>query len=451
MTKSLGHTWPPALRLRALVLISALLGGLWASPAAAVPAFAAQTGQPCQACHVGGFGPQLTPFGRSFKLHGYTARSGGFTTPFAAMAVASYLRTAKAQPPADGYKANDNFALDQVSLFFAGGLGSHLGAFVQTTYDGIAKAWAWDNVDLRATTDVQVHDADVLLGLSLNNSPTNQDVWNTLPAWGFPYTGSGLAPSPAAAPLLSGALAQTSLGLTGYAWINSTYYVEAGAYGSPSSRNLTHLGADPFAPGDIHGLAPYGRIAVQNSLGGATVQAGLFGMRADIYPERDRSAGATDRYSDLGLDVSYQRTLDNSDVFSLNGRVLRETQNLAASQALGLSDNSRNTLTDLRADASYYWRNRYGVTLQAFDTWGSADPVLYTGRTGKPDSSGLSLQLDGTLFGGADSPMGPRFNVRAGVQYTMYDRFDGARSNYDGAGGEASDNNTLRVFTWFAY
>nr|QQZ50075.1 hypothetical protein JKL49_26210 [Phenylobacterium glaciei] len=190
---------------------------------------------------------------------------------------------------------------------------------------------------------------------------------------------------------------------------------------------------------------------MQKSLGGGTVQAGLFGMRADIYPERDRSAGATDRYSDLGLDASYQRTLDNSDVFSLNGRVLRETQTLATSQALGLSDNRRNTLTDLRADASYYWRNRYGVTLQAFDTWGSADPTLYTGRTGKPDSSGLSLQLDGTLFGGADSPMGPRFNMRAGVQYTMYDRFDGARSNYDGAGGKASDNNTLRVFTWFAY
>jgi len=27
----------------------------------AVPSFAAQTGQPCTACHVGAFGPQLTP------------------------------------------------------------------------------------------------------------------------------------------------------------------------------------------------------------------------------------------------------------------------------------------------------------------------------------------------------------------------------------------------------
>jgi mono/diheme cytochrome c family protein len=49
---------------------------LSATSAGAVPAFAAQTGAPCAACHVGGFGPQLTIYGRDFKLHGYTARSG---------------------------------------------------------------------------------------------------------------------------------------------------------------------------------------------------------------------------------------------------------------------------------------------------------------------------------------------------------------------------------------
>jgi len=43
-----------------------------------VPAFAAQTGLACQACHVGGFGPQLTPFGRQFKINGYTQRTASF-------------------------------------------------------------------------------------------------------------------------------------------------------------------------------------------------------------------------------------------------------------------------------------------------------------------------------------------------------------------------------------
>jgi hypothetical protein len=39
----------------------------------ALPSYARQTGQRCAACHVGGNWPQLTPWGRYFKLTGYTA------------------------------------------------------------------------------------------------------------------------------------------------------------------------------------------------------------------------------------------------------------------------------------------------------------------------------------------------------------------------------------------
>ena len=56
--------------LRKLAAIAAIAvpaaAGLGVTNAAAVPAFAVQTGEPCQGCHVGGFGPQLTPFGREF-------------------------------------------------------------------------------------------------------------------------------------------------------------------------------------------------------------------------------------------------------------------------------------------------------------------------------------------------------------------------------------------------
>jgi hypothetical protein len=40
--------------------------------------------------------------------------------------------------------------------------------------------------------------------------------------------------------------------------------------------------------------------------------------------------------------------------------------------------------------------------------------------------------------------------VRVGLQYTIYDKFDGASSNYDGTGRNASDNNTLYLFLWAA-
>ena len=88
----------------------------------------------------------------------------------------------------------------------------------------------------------------------------------------------------------------------------------------------------------------------------------------------------------------------------------------------------------------------------AFDTWGSTDPLLYSGNNvPRPNSSGLLVQLDGTPWGEGKSPLGPRFNMRVGVQYTNYFGFDGAGANYDGTGRNASDNNTFRVFTWIAY
>src|ERR1700737_659725 len=42
---------------------------LYSSAASAVPSFARQTGMACAACHT--VFPELTPFGREFKLNGY--------------------------------------------------------------------------------------------------------------------------------------------------------------------------------------------------------------------------------------------------------------------------------------------------------------------------------------------------------------------------------------------
>jgi len=435
--------------------LSILMPALFAlaTPAAAVPSFAVQTGQPCAMCHVGGFGPVLTQFGRDFKINGYTQRAVNFNVPLSAQVIASYVHTRADQnpPAAPNVKPNDNFALDQVGLFLAGGVGNHFGGFVQVTYLGIAKAWTWDNLDLRAVTTAEVAGTPVVFGASFNNSPGIDDPWNTLPVWGFVYTGSALRPSPANAPLFNGALAQTTLGLTGYAWIDGKVYVEAGGYRSPAASLLSSFGGDPTAPGEINGIAPYARVAYQRSVGAGDAQIGAFALSASLFPGRDRSTGFTDRYTDLGVDASYQLPRDNGDVFAVNARYTHESAALRASFALGNASNRDDSIDDIRLDASYYYRGKVGATVGVFDTSGSTDFLRYGGRTGRPDSQGVTVQLDGTPFGDGKGPLGSLFNVRVGVQYTAYTRFDGARINYDGAGANASDNDTVRVFTWFAF
>ena len=65
----------------ALVILAGLLAIGLAQPAEALPSFARQTGQPCGACHTDF--PTLTPYGRRFKLLGYTTGGGKYqTTPF---------------------------------------------------------------------------------------------------------------------------------------------------------------------------------------------------------------------------------------------------------------------------------------------------------------------------------------------------------------------------------
>ena len=421
------------------------------TPARAVPSFAEQTQQPCSACHVGGFGPQLTPFGRQFKLDGYTMRaSPGFTNPVSAMAVASFVNTAKDQaaPPAPHYGDNNNVTIDQVSLFASGGIGDHFGGFTQWTYDGVGRAFSWDDLDLRAATHLTLFGSDVLTGVDLNNAPGVQDVWNTLPAWGYPYTGSDLAPGPAASTLMDGALAQTTLGTTAFANWDFGLYAETGLYWQPGHGFLSAMGALP--DNTLEGAAPYFRLAYQKDYGDQNFEVGAFALIADIYPGGDTSAGTTDRYTDTGFDGSYQFMGDGSNVYTLNARYTHENQRLSASRICSPL-RIRPTRSNLRADASYYRDNTYGATIGFFNTWGSTDALLYAGNTAlKPDSAGLIFQIDGTIFGRDMDVLGGRFNLRAGLQYTLYTKFDGASSDYDGTGRNASDNDTLRVFAWTA-
>ena len=96
-----------------------------------------------------------------------------------------------------------------------------------------------------------------------------------------------------------------------------------------------------------------------------------------------------------------------------------------------MSQCADDTLNEERVDGSYYWHNAIGGTVSVFNLSGSSNSVIYAdNRTFRRNSSGFLFQLDGTPFGRGKSPLGPRFNMRVGVQYTLYTRFDGARFEF---------------------
>ncbi len=434
----------------ALLAAAALLSS---APARAVPSFAQQTGMPCQQCHTTAYGPALTDYGRQFKLNGYVFGDNKPLMPLALMVQGGYTRTSADQPapPSPQYGLNGQTSLDQVSLFVATRLSSHLGLFSQVTYDGNAHVTHWDNTDLRYARSFNVGQTALVTGISVNNNPTVQDLWNSTPAWGFPYIGSALAPTPSAGPYIGG-LGAAVLGATGYVMVNNRYYLELGGYRGVSNHWLDKLGVGADSSPHLSGLAPYWRATAQFINGPHSYSFGTFGLDARVQP--DPTAPEKDHFTDFGFDATYQYTGPTKSIVSANASLIHERQDLQATLAGGGADRASQSLDFQSVDLAYSYDRTWVATVNEFTTSGSTDATLYAPSqlsgfaNGSPDSSGYRLQLEYVPFGKLDSPARPWLNLRLGLQYTNYTKFNGGSSNYDGADRSASDNNTLFAFLW---
>ncbi|HTZ71346.1 MAG TPA: hypothetical protein VMB71_11900 [Acetobacteraceae bacterium] len=433
-------------------IVLAGTAAVWSPQAAAVPLFARQTGQQCAACH-NGF-PELTPYGRLFKLNGYTFGGGqSKIPPISFMTVASFTHTQAAQPggAAPHFGENDNPAIDFLSMFYGGVLLPHVGMFGQITYDNIGKALSWDNTDLRYSNTIRLGGHETILGVSVNNNPTAEDVWNSTPAWGYPWLSSGLAPSPAAATLIEGGLAQQVVGVTPYVFWDRLIYAEVGAYRTLGTRLLDEVGANPGPPNPINGVAPYWRLAVEPSWGANSWEIGTFGIRAAIVPGGVEGFG-TDHITDVGLDTQYQY-LGATNSFSVQGSLIAESDHFDASMPLGNTSNRDDHLRSIHLKASYYYDQTFGGTLAWFNVNGSHDAALWgpSSITNSPNSNGFIGELDYMPFNHGGPAFWPWLNVKFGAQYTYYTRFNGGTNNYDGLGDNASGANTFYLFAWLAF
>ncbi len=433
--------------------------------ARAVPSFARQTGLECVACHLSW--PELTTVGRQFKLGGYTlikpVVSGdrpliSFDSDgnppliplagFIQAAVSHTANTGTAGTDGSNFPKQNALALQQLSVFLAGRISEHAGGFVQWTYDGIAHHSSIDNTDLRLADRYKNDSLDVMYGLSLTNNPAMSDIYNTTPVWGFPFTGSAVAPTPAASTLIEGGLAQQVAGLTAYSMWNRTLYAELGGYRTASGAlSVFRAGIDPSGAAVLDGIAPYWRLALQHEWDEGTQSAmvGTFGLTAKKYPDPTAPTGPTDRFRDVGVDAQYQYVTD-AHRFSGQVAYIRENQNLNGTFAGGGSQNVNNRLNSLNSKLTYYYQTKYGASLGYQRTQGSSDAGLYTtgqavsgSASGSPNSSAVILELNWL----------PWRDRRFTLQYTSYQKFNGAKTDYDGFGRNAKDNNTLYFLMWF--
>ncbi len=297
------------------VVAPASLNAALAALHARIPSFSRQTGFACSQCHYHFL--QLTPFGRQFKLNGYTltalqtvgqpgdtVRGGSLKLspipPLAAMIVVSDTRTAKPQPDAQNNTAQFP---QEFSVFLAGQLTPNVGAFTQLTYAAADASTAIDNVDIRYAAHTTFANRDLLFGLTLHNNPTVQDVWNTTPAWSFPFMSSEVAPSPMASTLIDGALAQQVVGFGAYSLFSDVLYTEFTAYRSAPQGGTAPL--DSTAVNTTRSIIPYWRAALQHVGESTYLMVGTYGLAARLYPAG--VTGPTNRYVDVAADAQIER------------------------------------------------------------------------------------------------------------------------------------------------
>jgi hypothetical protein len=429
----------------------------------AVPSYARQTGVPCAACHT--TPPELTPFGRDFKINGYTLtgmqqiEAPGQGTqaglkisevpPLSAMLITSFTRTENKQPDTQ----NNDFSLPQeLSLFFAGEITPHIGSFLQLTYaqsedteGDTTTSFSLDNTDIRYANHATLAGKDTIYGVTLNNSPTVEDPWNTTPAWGYPFISSDIAPTPTAAPLISDALAQQVAGLGGYTLWNDHLYADLTLY-----RSAHLLGTGPGgAPNNdsentIKNVTPYWRLAWEQKVGENTLEVGTFGLWSELYPEG--VSGETDKYTDLAIDSQFEHPM-GSNMLTLRGTFIHQDASLDGSVKDGLASDSSNTLDTLNLNGTYHLGTSAAFSFGGFNTTGDKDRTLYAPNpvdgsdNGSPDSRGYMLQA--TYL--------PWQNTQFTLQYVGYTKFNGGSNNYDGFGRDASDNNTIYLAGWLVW
>ena len=423
------------------------------SPVAeAIPSMARQTGMQCASCHT--VFPELTPFGRQFKLRGYSLSapkpddaSWLSQLPVSGLLQVSRTSTRNTETPGampDSFPRDRQVIVQAAGIYYGGKITEKSGALIQYNYDGIERRWGMEMFDARYA-DTATVGKELVYGVTLNNNPTVSDIYNSTPAWSFPHTDSA-AVMPAGT-VIDMALASQVGGIGFYGLWDDLVYAELALYRTAKKGLFRPLGAGVPTDNVVQGSAPYWRLALQKEMGAHSFSIGTYGMLTKIYLDlNDHSLGA-DRFRDVAVDGQYQY-IEGDHTFSTHASWIRERQQWNASFAQGLTSNATTNLRTFRTDAHYWYRRQWGGGVQYFQARGDVDSLRYdTGEAvmgsanGSPNSKGWIAELNYL----------PVQNVKLALRYTAYQQFNGASSNYDRFGRNARDNNSLFLLAWVLF
>jgi len=442
LSKGIGNCKQPNIRIKLLLVIATLALNFGISKA--LPSYARQTGMSCSACHFSF--PELNSFGRQFKMNGYvltgmkTIDAADATTdstsvtrlkllttlPLSAMLQSSFTHISKDVP---GVQNSSVAFPQQLSVFYAGQVSPHIGTFIQMTYDG--HSFGMDNADIRYTNQARLFKKSLTYGLTLNNNPAIQDVWNTSPAWRFPSASSDAAVTPSKSTIMENLGTQVA-GLGAYALFNNLLFAELTMYRSAQQGAVSNP-ADVSSTMAINGATPYWRVALQHQWGQNYVELGTFGIAPKFYQQG--VSGIMDKITDYGYDFQFERRL-SFGAFTLHSSLIneKEERDITSTVSRKIDFNS------FKVDGNLYLKNGLGATFGYFYTNGSVDPNV-TSWSNKPDSNGFIGQLEYL----------PWYNTKFALQYVAYSKFDGTIFNYDGNGRSAANNNTLYLVVWLNF
>jgi hypothetical protein len=367
------------------------------------------------------WGANLTPRGREFKLKGYTEGEGKWIPPLSVVAEGGGFfnlddKTSYWWSPKDRSYFTG-------SVFYAGKIAGPVGAYVEGSYAHDPESGSGtgflNKVDLRFANQVKLAGHEVDYGISVNNEPGVQDLWNTNAVW-CPSSLTALNPGvPLADRLLSGQVVGASL----YAMVNDLLYVEAGGYASLPRDAIQGFGRllDGIYT-NIDGGAPYWRIALQHQWGGHYFSLGHFGLQTNLAPPEGYGGpfapgggllSGPNSLADLGLDATYQYLANPDHIFEFKGRYIRETRGNH-----GLTN--ENTTESFNINGAYTWSQTLGLSVgynRYLDV--GYNPVVIFDRFSYslPDLEYLTTELSYTPFGKQNSLAAPWANLRLSLAY----------------------------------